>query len=151
MPRKIFFVLPSALGPRASNSNSETATIPSARSRKHFDTLKENDMNKLYATLLAAPLLLASAMPISAQQYHHHRRHHATYYRHGDRRPYHGHGVGAGRGALIGGAGGAVVGGALGGGKGALIGGALGAGGGALAGKAHQDHMRRDYNDGRPR
>lgn len=105
-------------------------------------------MNKLYAALLAAPLLLATALPASAQNYHH-RRHSRQYdhseYRNGDRRAYHGHGIGPGRGALIGGAGGAVVGGALGGGKGALIGGALGAGGGAIVGKKHQDHKRRDY------
>ena len=107
-------------------------------------------MNKIYAALLAVPLLVTSALPASAKQYHHHYRHRSSHYRHGDRTAYHGHGVGPGRGALIGGAGGAVLGGALGGGKGALIGGAIGAGGGALAGKAHQDHMRRDHDDGRP-
>lgn len=59
---------------------------------------------------------------------------------------YHEHrgGIGAGKGALIGGAGGAGIGALAGGGKGALIGGALGAGGGALVGNAnaHRRHRR---------
>lgn len=59
-------------------------------------------------------------------------------------------GIGPGKGALIGGAGGAAVGALFGGGmKGALIGGGIGAGGGAVLGKVHQDHQRnRDYRDG---
>lgn len=76
-----------------------------------------------------------------------------------DRGRYHGDydrnrgGIGPGKGALIGGAGGALLGGLLGGGmKGALIGGGIGAGGGALLGKANADrrHDRdyRDYNNG---
>jgi hypothetical protein len=113
-------------------------------------TWRENDMNRIYATLLAAPLLFATVMPASAQTLHRHHRHYRSSHYSGER-PYHGHGIGPGKGALIGGAGGAVLGGALGGGKGALIGGALGAGGGALAGKAHQNHMKRDYYNGRPR
>jgi hypothetical protein len=59
-------------------------------------------------------------------------------------------GIGPGKGALIGGASGAVLGTIFGGGaKGALIGGAAGAGVGALAGKAHQDNRNRnrDYRD----
>ena len=60
------------------------------------------------------------------------------------------HGIGTGRGALIGGAGGAAIGGVAGGGKGALIGGALGAGGGALVGhhnvtKHHREYRQRQY------
>ena len=55
-------------------------------------------------------------------------------------------GIGPGKGALIGGAGGAVLGAALGGGlKGSLIGGAAGAGIGAVVGEAaqsHRDHRR---------
>ena len=47
---------------------------------------------------------------------------------------YKDHGIGTGKGALIGGAGGAGIGALAGGGKGALIGGAIGAGGGALVG-----------------
>lgn len=69
-----------------------------------------------------------------------------------DRRHYHGDrnqgGIGPGKGALIGGASGAVLGAIFGGGaKGALIGGAAGAGVGALAGKAHQDSRNRDYRE----
>ena len=57
-------------------------------------------------------------------------------------------GIGPGKGALIGGAGGAALGALFGGGlKGALIGGAAGAGVGAVAGKVHQDHKQRDYRD----
>ncbi len=59
-------------------------------------------------------------------------------------------GIGPGKGALIGGAGGAALGAIFGGGlKGALIGGGVGAGGGAIVGKVHQDNQRnRDYRDG---
>jgi hypothetical protein len=57
-------------------------------------------------------------------------------------------GIGPGKGALIGAAGGAVLGTVFGGGlKGALIGGAAGAGVGAVAGKIHQDNRDRDYRD----
>jgi hypothetical protein len=59
-------------------------------------------------------------------------------------------GIGPGKGALIGGAGGAALGALLGGGlKGALVGGAAGAGIGAIAGQAHQNSQRR--NDSYPR
>lgn len=52
-------------------------------------------------------------------------------------------GIGPGKGALIGGAGGAVLGAIFGGGlKGALIGGGIGAGGGAIVGKVHQNNQR---------
>jgi hypothetical protein len=51
-------------------------------------------------------------------------------------------GIGPGKGALIGGAGGAVLGAVFGGGlKGTLIGGAAGAGIGAVVGKVHQDNQ----------
>jgi hypothetical protein len=57
-------------------------------------------------------------------------------------------GIGPGKGALIGGAGGAALGALFGGGlKGALIGGAGGAGVGAIVGKVHQDNKRNDYRD----
>jgi hypothetical protein len=60
------------------------------------------------------------------------------------------HGIGPGKGALIGGGGGAVIGALAGGGKGAAIGGAIGAGAGALTGKAiaHRRHerVRRSYD-----
>lgn len=72
------------------------------------------------------------------------------YDNHGDPRTYdeqHRGGIGPGKGALIGGAGGAVLGAIFGGGlKGSLIGGAAGAGVGAIVGKAHQNNTRR--NDG---
>ncbi len=59
-------------------------------------------------------------------------------------------GIGPGRGALIGGAGGAALGAVFGGGlKGALIGGGAGAGVGAIAGKVHQDNKRDDWRDHR--
>jgi uncharacterized protein YcfJ len=69
-----------------------------------------------------------------------------------DRRRYHDDrnqgGIGPGKGALIGGASGAILGTIFGGGaKGALIGGAAGAGVGALAGKAHKDNRSRDYRE----
>lgn len=52
-------------------------------------------------------------------------------------------GIGPGKAALIGGAGGAVLGAVLGGGlKGSLVGGAAGAGIGAVVGAATQDHRR---------
>jgi hypothetical protein len=54
-------------------------------------------------------------------------------------------GIGPGKGALIGGAGGAALGAVFGGGlKGAIIGGAAGAGIGAIAGQAHQNSQRRN-------
>ena len=69
------------------------------------------------------------------------------YYRYGDRR-YRDQrgGIGPGKGALIGGAGGAVLGGLLGGGlKGSIIGSAAGAGIGAALGEANQNHRRNEY------
>jgi hypothetical protein len=76
------------------------------------------------------------------------RRYHDNY----DRRRYHDDrnhgGIGPGKGALIGGATGAILGTIFGGGaRGALIGGAAGASVGALAGKAHQASRDRDYRD----
>ena len=57
-------------------------------------------------------------------------------------------GIGPGKGALIGGAGGAVLGAIFGRGlKGSIIGGAAGAGIGAVVGEANQNNRRRnDYN-----
>lgn len=62
-------------------------------------------------------------------------------------RDYHRGGIGPGKGAAIGGAGGAVLGAIFGGGaKGALIGGAAGAGIGAIVGKENQNRQRnREY------
>ena len=68
---------------------------------------------------------------------------------HGDRGHYDDHrggGIGPGKGALIGGAGGAALGAIFGGGlKGTIIGGAAGAGIGAIAGQVHQNNRRDDY------
>jgi hypothetical protein len=69
-----------------------------------------------------------------------------------DRRVHHDRddqgGIGPGKGALIGGASGAVLGAVFGGGlKGALIGGGAGAGVGAVAGKVNQDNKKRDYRE----
>jgi hypothetical protein len=56
-------------------------------------------------------------------------------------------GIGPGKGALIGGAGGAVLGALFGKGiKGAIIGGAAGAGIGAVIGQAHQNDVNRQYD-----
>lgn len=69
---------------------------------------------------------------------------------HGDNGYYHQGGIGPGKGALIGGAGGAALGALFGGGaKGALIGGAAGAGIGALLGEQHQKNERREDYYGR--
>ena len=55
-------------------------------------------------------------------------------------------GIGPGKGALIGGAGGAILGALFGGGlQGAVIGGAGGAGVGAIVGAVNQDHRRNEY------
>lgn len=90
-----------------------------------------NMRNALISAALAAATL-APALPIVAQGDFHN-----------DPRYHHG-GIGTGKGALIGGAGGAGIGALAGGGKGALIGGAIGAGGGALVGNrvAHNRHQR---------
>ncbi len=71
-------------------------------------------------------------------------------YNRGNDGQYQGHGIGTGRGALIGGAGGAALGAVFGGGlKGSLVGGAAGAGIGAFAGHEHQKTVRRhDYEQG---
>ncbi len=120
---------------------------------------------KLLSFSLVLPLLLAPATHAQYGQqrnnfyngardggrsgnYDHHDDHGNGYddrYR-GDDGRYQGHGVGTGRGALIGGGVGAAAGAIFGGGlKGALIGGGAGAGIGAVAGHAHQQNMKRDY------
>ena len=87
-------------------------------------------MLNLKRILLSATLVTALAAPMAgiAQE---------DTYKH--------HGIGTGRGALIGGAGGAGIGALAGGGKGALIGGALGAGGGALVGHHNATVHHRHY------
>jgi hypothetical protein len=105
--------------------------------------------------LLLAALLCTLSIPAVAQHHHddfyngareggrggHYDRGHD--YRHDD----HQGGIGPGKGALIGGAGGAVLGLAFGGGaKGAIVGGAAGAGIGAILGANAQNNRRdRDY------
>jgi hypothetical protein len=88
-------------------------------------------MNLKHA-ILSSALVLATAIPAipaAAQDTYQH------------------HGIGTGKGALIGGAGGAGIGALAGGGKGALIGGALGAGGGALIGHHNASVHHRHYRE----
>ena len=110
--------------------------------------------------LIVAAMLLSTAFPVMAQRDRHDnyyngmhqqvRRGDYDHYRRDDRRHDSG-GIGPGKGALIGGAGGAVLGAVFGGGlKGTIIGGAAGAGIGAIGGKLAQnnrdDHRyRRSY------
>ena len=131
-------------------------------------------MAKLRKAVLITPLLFAvSLLPANAQynrnnfnngirqggrggSYYNNRndqRYQGNNYNHDDRR-YHNDnyrnqgGIGPGKGALIGGAGGAALGAVFGGGlKGTLIGGAAGAGIGAIVGKSAQN--RRDDRYGR--
>jgi hypothetical protein len=121
-------------------------------------------MSRILVLMLAAALLLGeglgTALPAAAQS----QRNDTRFYNgasrgvHGgnygnDRRHYDDNryqnnqgGIGPGKGALIGGAAGAVLGAAFGGGvKGSLITGAAGAGIGAIIGKSAQDN--RDQNN----
>ena len=104
--------------------------------------------NKLTGLVLNGVMMLGAAAPLVMTSDANAQR----YYRdsHGRRHRRHG-GIGAGKGALLGGAAGAGIGALAGGGKGALIGGAVGAGGGALVGNAnanrrHRDEARYDAN-----
>jgi hypothetical protein len=120
-------------------------------------------MSRFRKAVLLTPLLVATAgFPALAQRnnsaYYNGMRNGArggNYYNNHDR-PYHDNhrqdqgGIGPGKGALIGGAGGAVLGAVFGGGlKGTIIGGAAGAGIGAVVGQAAQnkreDNYRRPY------
>lgn len=94
--------------------------------------------NKAMRSVLGAMMVLSAVAPVTAGAQYHSRR---GYYRdsHGHWHKRHS-GIGAGKGALIGGGAGAGIGALVGGGKGALIGGALGAGGGAIAGNANANH-----------
>jgi len=114
-------------------------------------------LNRLHKTVLIAPLLFSTALPLVAQRNNwnngvRHGGRGGNYY--DDRRYHDDHrrdqgGIGPGKGALIGGAGGAALGALFGKSlKGTLIGGAAGAGVGALAGQAAQsnrDNNRRPY------
>ena len=115
-------------------------------------------MRKLIAAVLCVPLIAATAAPTSGQNRYngnynpgnHNQFNHGAYqggrsgdyghdYRHYDDR--HQGGIGPGKGALIGGAGGAALGALFAGSaKGAIIGGAAGAGIGAILGKQAQDN-----------
>lgn len=107
---------------------------------------------------LALAMVMALAFTISANAQNHDAFYRGARSRHPynddyDRRVRHDDrdnqgGIGPGKGALIGGAGGAVLGALFGGGlKGALIGGGAGAGVGAVAGKVNQDNKNRDYRE----
>jgi hypothetical protein len=131
-------------------------------------------MSKLRKAVLLAPLLFAtSILPATAQNHRNDSAYYngmrnggrgGSYYNNRDPRynnNYHNNnyyhddhrqgGIGPGKGALIGGAGGAVLGAVFGGGlKGTIIGGAAGAGIGAVVGQAAQnkrnnDNYRRPY------
>jgi hypothetical protein len=104
------------------------------------------------ALVMAMAMPFASAMAQNRGNFYNGARSQRPYNDNYDRR-YHNDrrdqgGIGPGKGALIGGAGGAALGAVFGGGlKGALIGGAAGAGVGAIAGKVHQDNKQRDYRE----
>jgi hypothetical protein len=122
-------------------------------------------MSKFRKTILILPLLFTFATVLAFSQH----RNNSAYYNgvrsggHGSNsyynphdRPYHDDhrrdqgGIGPGKGALIGGAGGAVLGAVFGGGlKGTIIGGAAGAGIGAVIGQAAQNN-RNNNNYHRP-
>ncbi len=116
-------------------------------------------LTRIRKTVLIAPLLVATVLPVSAQRYNNDNNWNngvrqggrgGDYYNDRDRR-YDDHrrdrgGIGPGKGALIGVAGGAALGALFGRSlKGTLIGGAAGAGVGAIAGQAAQSH--RDNRD----
>ena len=131
-------------------------------------------MAKLRKAVLSTPFLFAaSLLPANAQYYNNHsnfnngvrqggqggsyynnrddQRYRGNNYNHDDRRYHDDHyrnqgGIGPGKGALIGGAGGAALGAVFGGGlKGTIIGGAAGAGIGAVVGNAAQNRRRDRY------
>jgi|SRR5215467_2287570 len=104
------------------------------------------------ASIFVIAVVLFSAIPSASAMYHRHyyayHRHYYVYHRHYYvyRRHYyvyHHHSLL--KGALIGGAGGALIGGLAGHGKGALIGGAAGAGTGYLIQRYRNHHARRHY------
>lgn len=118
-------------------------------------------LNRLHRTLLIAPLLLTTLQPASAQYNENDRFYNGVrqggrggqYYNDSDRSYHDDHrrdqgGIGPGKGALIGGAGGAALGAVFGRSlKGTIIGGAAGAGIGAIVGKAAQNKRNNDrYN-----
>jgi hypothetical protein len=108
-------------------------------------------MASVALTAVMSITLAAPAMAQDRRAFYDGARSRQPYNDHYDRRYHDRHdqgGIGPGKGALIGGAGGAALGALFGGGlKGALIGGAAGAGVGAVAGKIHQDNKQRDYRE----
>lgn len=117
-------------------------------------------MKKLTAMLLGGALLTSTAGPLlstaDAQNYNGYYRGARSRHVYNDRydrnyyeseRYHKAHsGIGPGKGAAIGGVGGAALGAVFGGGmKGALIGGAAGAGIGALLGKSAEDKRHEKY------
>ena len=120
----------------------------------------KESMWKTNVYLMVAMLLLGSLLPVWGQRGRHdsyyqgmnrqvRQGQYERYARDDDRRHHHDKdgGIGPGKGAIIGGAGGAALGAIFGGGlKGAIIGGAAGAGIGAIGGQLAQgkdDHRRR--------
>lgn len=124
-------------------------------------------MQKLMAAVLCIPLIAATGTPASGQNgYHngyHNQGHHDQFdrgayqggrsgdyghdYRHYPDYNQHKGGIGPGKGALIGGAGGAALGALFSGSaKGAIIGGAAGAGIGAILGKQAQDNRENQWH-----
>ncbi|HMH14765.1 MAG TPA: hypothetical protein VK578_16825 [Edaphobacter sp.] len=113
-------------------------------------------MKKIRNSLLLSPLLFAIILPAGAQRHNDDFNrgvrkggHGGQYY---DNRNYdhhddhHSGGIGPGKGALIGGAGGAAIGAIFGGGlKGTIVGGAAGAGIGAIAGQVNQNNRDDHY------
>ena len=111
-------------------------------------------MTKIRNSLLLSPLLFAIILPASAQ--HHNDNfnqgvrkggHGGQYYDNNRHDDHHSGGIGPGKGAIIGGAGGAALGAIFGGGlKGTIVGGAAGAGIGAIAGQVNQNNHDDHYH-----
>jgi hypothetical protein len=134
-------------------NESTTTTIDGLSPAQEYDMIS---ITHRIAGAALAFMMLIPFTPTAIAQHHDDfyrgAQRHQSYNDDYDRRHYqdnrHQGGIGPGKGALIGGAGGAVLGAIFGGGaKGALIGGAAGAGVGAIAGKAHQNKRNRDYRE----
>jgi len=104
------------------------------------------------AAIFTIAVILFSVVPSSSAMWHRHyyayHRHYYAYHRHYyayHRHYYVYHHHSELKGALLGGAGGALIGGLAGHGKGALIGGAAGAGTGYLIQRYRNHHARRHY------
>src|SRR5215467_10620490 len=104
------------------------------------------------AAIFTIAVILFSVVPSSSAMWHRHyyvyHRHYYVYHRHYyvyHRHYYVYHHHSELKGALLGGAGGALIGGLAGHGKGALIGGAAGAGTGYLVQRYRNHHARRHY------